>query len=136
MPPKSIVNDRLTERIITCIIRVHQTLGAGYLENIYRRALLLELRKQGLATEVEKKVMIYYDGQPIGGHRLDLVVEGQVVVELKAVDVMSKAHYTQVRSYLKAARLRLALLVNFAGERADFRRIESPHHPSVPPSPK
>jgi GxxExxY protein len=135
MSTESIVRDRLTERIISCIITVHQTLGAGYVESIYQRALLLELRKQGLATEAEKKVIVYYDGQPVGRHQLDLIVESDVVVELKTVGAMTKAHYTQVRSYLKASRLRLALLVNFAGERADFRRIESPNHPSIPPSP-
>jgi GxxExxY protein len=128
MSSKSIISDPLTERIITCIIRVHRTLGAGYLEDIYRRALLLELRKQGLVAEVEKRVIIYYDGQPVGRHRLDLVVEGEVVVELKVADSMKNAHYTQVRSYLKASSLRLALLVNFAGQRADFRRIESPFY--------
>jgi GxxExxY protein len=116
--------DKLTEKIIRCIIQVHQTLGPGFLESVYRRALLIELRKQGLTIEAEKEVIVYYDGQKVGRHRLDLLVEGQVIVELKTVEALSKAYYAQVRSYLKATGLGLALLVNFAEERADFRRIE------------
>jgi GxxExxY protein len=115
--------DGLTARVIQCIIRVHQTLGPGFLESFYRRALLIELNHQHLAVEAEKHVLVYYDGHVIGRHRLDLVVEGQVIVELKTVETLSKAHYAQVRSYLKAARLEVALLVNFADDRADFRRV-------------
>ncbi|MGH7465935.1 MAG: GxxExxY protein [Longimicrobiales bacterium] len=116
--------DTLTGRVIRCIIHVHQTLGPGFLESVYRRALLIELRKQHLATEAEKEVVVYYDGQQVGRHRLDLLVEGQVILELKTVEALSKAHYAQVRSYLRATQLDLALLVNFADDRADFRRVE------------
>ena len=117
--------DQLTGRVIECIIHVHQTLGPGFLEYVYRRALLIELRKRKLATENEKEFKIHYDGQEVGIHRLDLLVEEQLIIELKTVEALSKAHYAQVRSYLRAARLNVALLVNFASERADFRRIEA-----------
>ncbi len=90
--------DTLTERIIWGIIQVHQTLGAGFLESVYRRALVSELRKQGLTTEVEHEVGVYYDGHEVGRHRLDLLVEGQVILELKTVESLSNAHYAQVRS--------------------------------------
>ncbi len=116
--------DGLTERIISCIIQIHQTLGPGFMEKVYRRALLLELTKQGLATETEKEVIIYYDGQQVGRHRLDLIVEGKVILELKTAERLVHAHYAQVRSYLKATGLQVGILVNFSGERADFRRIE------------
>ena len=127
--------DDLTGRVIRCIIRVHRTLGPGFLESIYRRAMLVELHKQDLETEAEKEVTVYYDGQEVGKHRLDLLVEGQLIVELKTVEALSKAHYAQVRSYLKATRLEIALLVNFARELADFRRIEAPYNPPIPPIP-
>lgn len=110
--------------MIRCIILVHQTLGPGFLESIYRRALIIELRKQHLATEAEKEVVVFYDGHEVGKHRLDLLVEGQLILELKTVESLSKAHYAQVRSYLRATRLDLALLVNFANDRADFRRVK------------
>jgi GxxExxY protein len=130
-------DDQLSELIIACVIRVHQTLGPGFLESVYRRALLVELAKRGLLTEVEKEVIIYYDGVIVGRHRLDLVVEARVILELKAIESLSKAHYAQVRSYLKAARLRLALLINFAGHKADFGRIDNPYPPIplIPRSP-
>jgi GxxExxY protein len=118
--------DRLTRRVIQCIIQVHQTLGPGFLESVYRRALLIELRKRDLATETEKEVIIYYDGQTVGRHRVDLIVEGRVIVELKTVEALGKAHYAQLRSYLRATRLYKGLLVNFATDRADFRRVEFP----------
>jgi GxxExxY protein len=117
--------DRLTERVIRCVIHVHQVLGPGFLEKIYRRALLIELRKQGLATEAETVVVVHYDGQEVGRHRLDLIVERQLILELKTVDALSRTHYAQVRSYLRATLLKVALLINLSGDRADFRRIES-----------
>ena len=117
-------DEELTGNIIECIIAVHQTLGPGFLESIYRRALLIEMRKKGLAAETEKEVIIYYDDEEVGRHRLDILAEDRVVVELKTVESLSKAHYAQVRSYLKATDLELGLLVNFAGEKADFRRVE------------
>lgn len=116
--------DRLSQTIIECIIKVHQTLGPGFKESVYRNALLIELGKHDLSTETEKEVVIYYEGQEVGRHRLDIVVEKKVIVELKTVEDLSKAHYAQVRSYLKATRLLVAILVNFASEKADFRRID------------
>jgi GxxExxY protein len=115
--------DSLTSRIIYCVLRVHQTLGPGFLESVYRRALIIELTKQNLAIEIEKQILIYYDGQKVGRHKLDLIVEGKVILELKNAERFCKAHYAQVRSYLKAAKLEKALLINFADNRADVRRI-------------
>jgi GxxExxY protein len=117
--------EELTGRVIQCIINVHQTLGPGFLENVYRRAMSIELCKHGLTSETEKRVVIYYDGEEVGRHCLDLLVENQLIVELKTVEALNRAHYAQVRSYLTATRLDVALLINFAGHRADFRRINA-----------
>ena len=116
----------LTEQIIQCIIRVHKTLGPGFLESIYRKALILELTKSDLFVESEKEIAIFYDTHEIGRHRLDLLVENIVIVELKTVEALSRAHYAQVRSYMKATGVSVSLLVNFSTERADFRRLEYP----------
>jgi len=124
MEPRSF-SDPLTDRIIHCVVRVHRTLGPGFLESVYRNALLIELRSSGLNAEHECAVRIFYGGQEVGVHRLDILVEQRVIVELKTVDYLAAAHYAQVRSYLKATGLKLALLVNFSKERSDFRRIES-----------
>ena len=115
----------ITELIIECIINVHKALGPGFLESVYRRALVVELKCAHLSVEVEKEVVIFYKEQEIGRHRLDLVVENQIIVELKTVEDLSRAHYAQVRSYLKATGLSKALLVNFSKDKADFRRIDA-----------
>ncbi|MCI0612024.1 GxxExxY protein [bacterium] len=117
--------DKLAETIIASIIKVHQILGPGFKESIYRNSLLIELRKNDLATQTEKEIVIFYEGQEVGRHRLDIVVQNKIIIELKTVEDLSKAHYAQVRSYLKATRLSVGILVNFAAEKADFRRIEN-----------
>jgi len=117
-------DNQVTEEIILAVIKVHQTLGPGFLESIYQNALTLELRQQGLTVESEKEVVVYYNSKPVGKHRIDLLVAGRVIVELKTVEDLASIHYAQLRSYLKASGLRLGLLVNFARERADYRRVE------------
>jgi GxxExxY protein len=124
-PAMDFESDELTSKIIEAVIRVHQTLGPGFMESVYQRALLIELRKRCLEVQSEKEVLVVYEGQSVGIHRLDIVVEDEVILELKTVDELAKAHYAQVRSYLKASGIRTALLVNFAKEKADFRRIEN-----------
>lgn len=105
---------------------MHRTLGPGFVEAIYHRALVIELRSCGLKAETEKQIAVLYEGTEVGLHRLDLVVEELVVLELKAVPELATAHYEQLRSYLRASGLELGLLVNFGRERADFRRIDRP----------
>ncbi|MDY6933812.1 MAG: GxxExxY protein [Spirochaetota bacterium] len=116
--------DKLTELIIKSIIKVHNTLGPGFLESIYRKALLIELKNCNITAENEKEVIIFYQDEQIGCHRLDILVENRIIIELKTVENLSKSHYAQIRSYLKATGLKVGILVNFAKERADFRRIE------------
>jgi len=118
------LHEKLTEEIISRIIKVHQTLGPGFLESIYKRALILELDQASLHLETEKEIIVFYSGQEIGRHRLDLLVETQIVLEIKAVQELNSSHYAQVRSYLKATGLRVGLLVNFSKLQADYRRIE------------
>jgi GxxExxY protein len=98
----------LTEKIIGCVIEVHNTLGAGCLEVVYRNALAVEMALQGLAVESERTVLVHYKGRRVGRHRLDLIVESQVVIELKTVEAIGKAHYAQARSYLAATGLSTA----------------------------
>ena len=114
----------LTEKIIQAIIRVHQTLGPGFLERIYHNALVVELSKQVLHVESEKQIDVYYEEELVGTHRLDLLVENQVIVELKTVEKLVGVHYAQLRSYLRATGLQVGLLVNLASEKADYRRVE------------
>ena len=115
--------DSLSEAIIECIIEVHRTLGPGFLESIYQNALEIELQRRHLKTEREKELIIRYRDEIVGRHRLDLVVEDSVIIELKTVDDLSKAHYAQVRSYLAASHIPLGIPVNFLAFKADFRRV-------------
>jgi GxxExxY protein len=105
-------------------VNVHKALGPGFLEGIYRRALLVELEESGLLVESEKEVAVHFKGREIGVHRLDLLVENEIIVELKAVEELTRHHYAQIKSYLKATGLSVGLLVNFSKDKSDFRRVE------------
>lgn len=116
-------NKELTGQIIGAAIRVHRELGPGYLESIYEEALVIELASLGLRFERQHGVDICYRGQPVGEHRLDLLVERTVVVELKAVLELQDIFYVTVRSYLKATRTPFGLLINFATPVLQVKRI-------------
>ena len=100
-------------RVIGCLLTVHQILGAGFKEIVYKRAVCLELDGQGIKFECEKKILVPYKGWQIPGQTVDLVVENILIVELKAVPRLKDMHRRQLVSYLKATGLRLGLLVNF-----------------------
>jgi len=123
----SLIHAELSEKIIGCCIRVHKALGPGFLEKIYEEALCLELTKAGLKYERQKLVTVVYDGKPLGEHRLDLVVEGLLVLELKATAGIDDIHLATSRSYLKATSLQLALVVNFARPTLDIKRVVLTH---------
>jgi GxxExxY protein len=108
--------EEVGHRLIGCAITVHRILGPGFKEPIYSRALRLELDDVGLTYECEKRILVPYRSWEIPGHRLDLIVGGCVVVELKAVPRLSEIHRLQVVSYLKATGLRLGYVLNFNAE--------------------
>ena len=114
----------LTAGNIEAIIQVHQELGPGFREVIYQNALVLESQSKGMRVQQETEILITYLDQVVGVHRIDLIVNGSIVVEIKAVEALAGVHYAQIRSYSKSARLRIGVLVNFASTRADFRRVD------------
>lgn len=105
--------ERVMSATIGCAIAVHRTLGPGFLESIYRKAMCIELASSALSFESERAVRVDYRGVSIEGQRVDLIVEGLVVVELKAVNRLDDVHRSQLISYLRTLRLRAGLLVNF-----------------------
>ena len=127
-PGSELDSSELRDRIIGGAIRVHTELGPGFLESIYEEALAVELRHIGLRFERQKPVPLFYRGEPIGEHRVDLLVERTVVVELKAIAALEKVHFAIVRSYLKALGLADALLVNFATTRLTIKRVGREFH--------
>lgn len=113
----------LTDRIIAAAIKVHKKLGPGFLESIYEKALVLEMRKRGLRADQQVEIGVHYDGILVGTHRLDLLVEGIVVVELKTVKNLEDAHFSTVRSYLKALGKHHGLLLNFSKATLEIKRV-------------
>jgi GxxExxY protein len=107
----------ITEKIISCAIEVHSALGPGLLENVYEEALLHEFTLRGIAYDRQKEISLKYKGKDIGRHRIDFLVEDEVIVELKAVETMNRIYEAQLLTYLKAMDRRIGLLLNFNVER-------------------
>lgn len=115
-PPIPTADEEIANRVIGAAIDVHRELGPGFLESIYRRALAFELSLRAFEVEQEKDITVPYKTIRIPGQRLDLLVGGRVIVELKCVEDFAPIHQAQLLSYLKATDLRLGLLVNFKAQ--------------------
>ena len=114
----------ITGKIINAAMEVHKALGPGYQEIIYHKAMIIALSDRGLKCESEKEFYIFFKNRNIGMYKLDLIVGGKVIVELKAVvGEMPEVFKAQVISYLKASGLEVALLINFGNESLDIRRL-------------
>ncbi len=115
--------EELTSRVIAAAIEVHRRLGPGFIESIYEHALVVELHKRGLKVEEQVEVPIEYEGVEVGRHRLDLLVEGTIVVELKAIKNLDNVHFAIVKSYLRAIGKEHGLLLNFAKPTLEVKRV-------------
>lgn len=120
------VDDALTERIIGCAFKVANTLGPGFLEKVYENALAHELHKAGIAALQQQSIQVHYDGILVGDFIADLVVEGVVILELKATRDFTDFYAAQCLNYLKATRLSVCLLLNFGRSKLEVRRYERP----------
>jgi GxxExxY protein len=125
----SLEHEELTEKIIGAAIEVHRRLGPGFLESIYEKALIIELRKRGLAVESQQELIVEYDGIEVGQHQLDLFVENTIIVELKAIKNIEDVHFAIVRSYLRAAGRKHGLILNFAKPTLEIKRVIAPDPP-------
>ena len=114
--PLSVEEEQVMHQAIGCAIEVHRALGPGFLESIYHRAMCIELNARHLTFERERPVRVTYRGVDIPGQRVDLIVEGLIVVELKAVVQLAGVHRAQLISYLRTTGLRGGLLINFGAE--------------------
>ncbi len=128
MNEKEYKHSDLTRKIIGAAMKVHSTLGNGFQEVIYQRALAIEMGKQGLSFQRELEMQIYYDGQEIGTRRVDFLVEGKVMVELKALAVLEDVHLAQAINYLEAYGLEVGLLINFGAKSLQYRRVANSKH--------
>jgi GxxExxY protein len=119
--------DELARLIVDCALAVHKALGAGHIESVYEEALCIELTDRNVPFRRQVPIDVHYRDRRVGSHRLDLVVDDLVIVELKAVAALAPIHQAQALSYLRASGLRLALLINFDVPllRTGIRRIIS-----------
>lgn len=121
--------EELTHKIIGCAMKVHATLGNGFQEVIYQRALAIEMEKQGLIFKREMEMTIYYDNHDIGTRRVDFFVEDVIMVELKALIKLEEVHLAQAMNYCQAYNLPIGLLINFGAKSMEFKRVYNINHP-------
>ena len=122
----------LTARIIGCAMTVHKTLGNGFQEVIYQRALAMEIGLQGIEFNREFEMPIFYRNEQIGTRRADFLVEGIISVELKAITKLEDVHLAQAINYLEAYNLEIGLLINFGETSLNFKRLTNKKYKSPP----
>jgi GxxExxY protein len=123
----------LARRVIGLAMKVHRTLGSGFVESIYRGALAIELRSAGIAFEVHPVLPVFYAREEIGVFQADMIIEGKMIVELKAVEALTVSHSVQLINYLAAAQIEHGLLLNFGAKSLQFKTKTRTHHPEDEP---
>ena len=109
--------------IVGAAMKVWNTLGHGFLEKVYENSLVVELRKQGFHVEQQKPIQVCYDGKVVGDYFADIIVNESIILELKAVETISKEHIAQMLNYLKATAIRLGILLNFGPHGLEHKRL-------------
>jgi len=122
-------HEKLTEAIIGCAMKVHRTLGPGFLESVYQKALAHELRKAGLEVECGRAIQVTYDGVSVGDFVADMLVAKTVMIENKAAQALHPAHEVQLVNYLAATGVDIGLLLNFGAEKLEFKRKHRTYRP-------
>ena len=120
--PDIITTDQLITEVIECAKRIRRQLGPGFLEKVYKNAMVVELRKLKLNFETEKLIQVLYDGIVVGEYRTDIIVEGRLILELKATQDLSIANEVQLVNYLTSTGIDDGLLINFGSDRLQFKR--------------
>ena len=115
-------DSEFTRGIIGAAFEVHNILGAGFLEKVYRNALVKELKLQGHQAEPEVKIPVYYKDELVGDYYADIVVDGRVILELKALNKLTSEHEAQLLNYLKATGHKIGLLLNFGTRKVQVKR--------------
>lgn len=120
--PDIITIDQLITEVIECAKRIRRQLGPGFLEKVYKNAMVVELRKLNLNFETEKLIQVLYDGIVVGEYRTDIIVDGKLILELKATQDLSIANEVQLINYLTSTQIDDGLLINFGSEKLQFKR--------------
>ena len=114
--------EKKIKKVIQCVYNVRLQLSAGFLETVYQKALLIELKKNNILAEAEIPIEVYYDDSVVGEYRADIIVEKRIIIEIKAIQHLMSAHEAQLVNYLTATKIDCGLLINFGGERLEIRR--------------
>ena len=114
--------EKLTKEIIGCAYRVYNTMGFGFLELVYEKCMLIELEKAGIKAVSQFPITVYYDEEIVGDFKADIFVEDSVIIELKSVKRIIKAHEVQLVNYLTATKQDIGLLLNFGGQKVEIKR--------------
>lgn len=114
--------ENITEKIIGCAYQVYNKMGFGFLESVYEKCMLIELRKVGLKAEYQKPIVVYYDGEIVGQFVADIFVEDTIILELKSVKSIAKSHEVQLVNYLVATGKDVGLLINFGEQKVEVKR--------------
>ena len=114
--------ENLIKAVIQCAYNVRIYLAAGFLENVYQKALIIELKEKSIHADTETPINVYYKNEIVGEFRADIIVEGEIIIELKAVQHLLPIHETQLVNYLTATNTDHGLLINFGGERIEIKR--------------
>ena len=113
----------ITEKIIGAAYTVSNTLGAGFLEKVYENSLVIELKKQGLSVEQQKPLNVYYDNKLVGEYVADIIVENNIVIEIKAAKTIDNSHQAQLINYLKTCNKKYGLIINFGKPKVEIKRM-------------
>ena len=127
------INESLTEIIIGCAMEVHRRLGPGYLESVYEKALLIELRHAGLVGDNQVPLHVSYRGEEVGAFVADIVVDGKVIIELKVCQALNQRHEIQVVNYLVATGYDVGILLNFGADSLQVKRKHRVYRPKSQP---
>ena len=114
--------EKLTEKIISCAYKIYNKMGYGFLETVYKKCLFIELNKLKLRVEIENPITVYYDNKIVGKYFADIIVEDTIILELKSVRRIVKAHEVQLVNYLVATKKDVGLLLNYGERKVEIKR--------------
>ncbi|MBW2249486.1 MAG: GxxExxY protein [Deltaproteobacteria bacterium] len=113
----------LSYQIIGLAMEVHRKLGYGFLEKVYENSLMILFRREGIRSEQQYPIKVYFEGEVVGNYVADILIEDKIIIELKCVEKINNIHKAQTLNYLKATRMRLAIILNFAKDKLQYQRL-------------
>ncbi|MCI2425483.1 GxxExxY protein [Candidatus Acetothermia bacterium] len=120
---EKILHKELSYKVIGAVMEVHNTLGAGFLEKVYENAVIIKLNKNGMKVVQQAPLKVHFEGEIVGEYFADILVEDEIILEMKCVEKITDIHRAQVINYLKATGLKLGIIINFARPKLEYERI-------------